>query len=298
MAKLINIGFGNVVNSRKIVAVVSPDAAPVKRMIQSIKGTRSLIDATQGRKTKAVIVTSDDYLVLSALQPETIARRLRKLIIMKKRKRNMSKGVLTVVSGFSGAGKGTVMKRLLEKYENYALSISVTTRKPREGERDGIEYFFRTREEVEAMIQEDQLLEHAEYVGNYYGTPRFYVEDMLSQGKNVILEIEIQGAMKIKEKIPEAVLVFVTPPTIEELHSRLIGRGTETADVIASRLRRAAEESEGMNNYDYILINDQVEDCVDQLHQIILSERCRAQRNEELINTIQEEARIFMKGDK
>lgn len=298
MAKLINIGFGNVVNSRKIVAVVSPDAAPVKRMIQSIKGTRSLIDATQGRKTKAVIVTSDDYLVLSALQPETIARRLRKLIIMKKRKRNMSKGVLTVVSGFSGAGKGTVMKRLLEKYENYALSISVTTRKPREGERDGIEYFFRTREEVEAMIQEDQLLEHAEYVGNYYGTPRFYVEDMLSQGKNVILEIEIQGAMKIKEKIPEAVLVFVTPPTIEELRSRLIGRGTETADVIASRLRRAAEESEGMNNYDYILINDQVEDCVDQLHQIILSERCRAQRNEELINTIQEEARIFMKGDK
>ena len=158
----------------------------------------------------------------------------------------MSKGVLTVVSGFSGAGKGTVMKRLLEKYENYALSISVTTRKPREGERDGIEYFFRTREEVEAMIQEDQLLEHAEYVGNYYGTPRFYVEDMLSQGKNVILEIEIQGAMKIKEKIPEAVLVFVTPPTIEELRSRLIGRGTETADVIASRLRRAAEESEGM----------------------------------------------------
>ena len=298
MAKLINIGFGNVVNSRKIVAVVSPDAAPVKRMIQSIKGTRSLIDATQGRKTKAVIVTSDDYLVLSALQPETIAGVLRKLIIMKKRKRNMSKGVLTVVSGFSGAGKGTVMKRLLEKYENYALSISVTTRKPREGERDGIEYFFRTREEVEAMIQEDQLLEHAEYVGNYYGTPRFYVEDMLSQGKNVILEIEIQGAMKIKEKIPEAVLVFVTPPTIEELRSRLTGRGTETADVIASRLRRAAEESEGMNNYDYILINDQVEDCVDQLHQIILSERCRAQRNEELINTIQEEARIFMKGDK
>lgn len=210
----------------------------------------------------------------------------------------MSKGVLTVVSGFSGAGKGTVMKRLLEKYKNYALSISVTTRKPREGERDGVEYFFRTREEVEEMIQNDQLLEHAEYVGNYYGTPRFYVEEMLSQGKNVILEIEIQGAMKIKEKIPETVLVFVTPPTIEELRSRLTGRGTETADVIASRLRRAAEESEGMNDYDYILINDQVEDCVDQLHQIILSECCRAQRNEELINTIQEEARIFMKGDK
>lgn len=210
----------------------------------------------------------------------------------------MNKGVLTVVSGFSGAGKGTVMKRLLEKYDSYALSISVTTRKPREGERDGIEYFFRTRDEFETMIREDQLLEHAEYVGNYYGTPRFYVEDMLAQGKNVILEIEIQGAMKIKEKIPEAVLVFVTPPTIEELRNRLTGRGTETADVIESRLRRAAEESKGMNDYDYILINDQVEECTDRLHQIILSEHCRVQRNQTLINTIQEESRIFMKGDK
>lgn len=210
----------------------------------------------------------------------------------------MSKGVLTVVSGFSGAGKGTVMKRLLEKYDNYALSISVTTRNPREGERDGIEYFFRTREEVEDMIANDQLLEHAEYVGNYYGTPRFYVEEKLAQGQNVILEIEIQGAMEIKKKIPEAVLVFVTPPTIEELRNRLTGRGTETADVIESRLRRAAEEAEGMNSYDYLLINDQVDSCVDQLHQIILSERCRTHRNTNLINTIQEEARIFMKGDK
>lgn len=210
----------------------------------------------------------------------------------------MSKGVLTVVSGFSGAGKGTVMKRLLEKYDNYALSISVTTRNPRDGERDGIEYFFRTREEVEAMIAKDQLLEHAEYVGNYYGTPRFYVEDKLSQGQNVILEIEIQGAMEIKKKIPDAVLVFVTPPSFEELRSRLTGRGTETAEVIESRMRRAAEESQGMNDYDYILINDQIEDCVDQLHQIILSERCRTHRNDKLVNTIQEEARIFMKGDK
>ena len=207
----------------------------------------------------------------------------------------MSKGVLTVVSGFSGAGKGTVMKRLLEKYENYALSISVTTRKPREGERDGIEYFFRTREEVEAMIQEDQLLEHAEYVGNYYGTPRFYVEDMLSQGKNVILEIEIQGAMKIKEKIPEALLVFVTPPTVEELERRLTGRGTETAQVIADRLARAGEEAKGMGQYDYILVNDTVEECVDHLHQIIVSEHSRAFRNAEFIADIQEQTKAFQK---
>ena len=210
----------------------------------------------------------------------------------------MSKGVLTVVSGFSGAGKGTVMKRLIQKYDDYALSISVTTRNPREGERDGIEYFFKTKEEVETMIENDEFLEYARYVDNYYGTPRFYVEEMLAKGKNVILEIEIQGAMQIKAKNQEAVLVFVTPPSFEELRNRLVGRGTETADVIESRLKRASEEAEGMPSYDYILVNDQVEDCVDRLHQIILSERAKAQRNEEFINTIQQEARIFMKGDK
>ena len=210
----------------------------------------------------------------------------------------MSKGVLTVVSGFSGAGKGTVMKRLIQKYDDYALSISVTTRTPREGERDGIEYFFKTKEEVESMIENDEFLEYARYVDNYYGTPRFYVEEMLAKGKNVILEIEIQGAMQIKAKNQEAVLIFVTPPSFEELRNRLVGRGTETADVIESRLKRASEEAEGMPSYDYILVNDQVEDCVDRLHQIILSERAKAQRNEEFINTIQQEARIFMKGDK
>ena len=127
----------------------------------------------------------------------------------------MSKGILVVVSGFSGAGKGTVMKRLLEKYNDYALSISVTTRNPRPGEEDGREYFFRTKEEFEKLIKEDALIEYAQYVENYYGTPRSYVEEQLQAGKNVILEIEIQGAMKVKEKIPEALLVFVTPPTVE-----------------------------------------------------------------------------------
>lgn len=210
----------------------------------------------------------------------------------------MSKGVLAVVSGFSGAGKGTVMKALLKEYDDYALSISVTTRSPRPGEEDGREYFFRTREEVEKMIAEDQLFEYAEYVGNYYGTPRFYVEDMLARGKNVILEIELQGAMQIKQKNPEAVLVFITPPSFEELKNRLIGRGTETEEVINSRLARAAEEAEEMDKYDYIVVNDQVEDCVHCLHQIILSERCKVHCNEELIKTIQEEARVFAKGDK
>ena len=154
----------------------------------------------------------------------------------------MSKGIL-VVSGFSGAGKGTVMKRLLEKYDDYALSVSVTTRAPRPGEEDGIAYFFRSREEFEQLIREDALIEYAQYVENYYGTPRSYVEEQLSAGRNVILEIEIQGAMKVKEKIPEALLVFVTPPTVAELEKRLKGRGTETDQVIADRLARAGEEA-------------------------------------------------------
>ena len=296
MARLINIGFGNVVNSQKIVAVVSPDAAPVKRMVQSIKGTRSLIDATQGRKTKAVIVTSDDYLVLSALQPETIARRFaEKYMKTRIRERPMNKGILVVVSGFSGAGKGTVMKRLMEKYDGYALSVSATTRKPRPGEEDGREYFFRTRDEFEKLIEEDALLEYAQYVENYYGTPRSYVEEQLQAGRNVILEIEIQGAMKIKEKIPEALLVFVTPPTVEELERRLTGRGTETAQVIADRLARAGEEAEGMGQYDYILVNDTVEECVDHLHQIIVSEHSRVSRNAEFIADIQKQTKAFQK---
>ena len=209
----------------------------------------------------------------------------------------MSKGVLAVVSGFSGAGKGTVMKKLLESFDDYALSVSVTTRKPRPGEVDGKDYFFRTKEEVEEMIAQDQLLEYARYVDNYYGTPRSYVEEKLSEGKNVILEIEIQGAMKIKEKIPEAVLIFVTPPSVDELRRRLEGRGTETQEVIESRLSRAAEEAEGMEDYDYLLVNDDLEECVNELHRIISSERCKTQRNTELINRIQEESRGLMKGD-
>ena len=210
----------------------------------------------------------------------------------------MNKGILAVVSGFSGAGKGTVMKALLEKYDNYALSISVTTRNPRPGEEDGVHYFFKTKEEVEQMIKDDALLEYAQYVDNYYGTPRSYVEQQLAAGKDVILEIEIQGAMKIKEKIPEALLIFVTPPTIEELKNRLEGRGTETPEVIASRLRRAAEEAEGMDVYDYLLVNDVLEECVDNLHRLIQSEHARTSRNTEFVNTIKKESMAFMKGDK
>ena len=178
-------------------------------------------------------------------------------------------GILIVVSGFSGAGKGTIMKALLERYDNYALSISATTRNPRPGEEEGKAYFFKTTEEFEKMIAKDDLIEYAMYVGNYYGTPKAYVEEQLCAGKDVILEIEIQGALKVKKRFPDALLLFITPPNAEELRRRLVGRGTETIEVINARLRRAAEEAAGMEAYDYLLINDEIQPCVEQMHQLI-----------------------------
>ena len=209
----------------------------------------------------------------------------------------MSKGVLVVVSGFSGSGKGTIMRRLLEKYDNYGLSISATTRQPREGETHGKEYFFQTTEEFENMIRQGQLIEYAQYVGNYYGTPKAYVEEQRNLGKDVILEIEIHGAMKIKEQYPDTVLLFVTPPSAEELKRRLVGRGTETEDVIESRLVRAVQESEGMDLYDYLVINDDLETCVDEVHAIIQSEHDKASRNEEFIERIRKQLKVFVKGE-
>ena len=199
------------------------------------------------------------------------------------------KGILIVVSGFSGAGKGTIMKELLKRYDNYALSISATTRQPREGEEDGREYFFKTADEFEKMIAKDELIEYARYVENYYGTPRAYVEEQLENGKDVILEIEIQGALKVKEKLPDTLLLFVTPPSAAELEHRLVGRGTETREVIASRMHRAKEEVLGMDRYDYLVVNDDLDQCVEEVHEIIQSEHRRSYRNKEFIEYMKEE---------
>ena len=199
------------------------------------------------------------------------------------------KGILIVVSGFSGSGKGTLMKKLLEEYDNYALSISATTRNPRQGEVDGREYFFRTVEEFEQMIANDDLIEYAKYVSNYYGTPKEYVMSQLDAGKDVILEIEIQGALKVKEKYPDTLLMFITPPTVAELKRRLIGRGTETMDVIESRLKTAVNESQGMEKYDYIVVNDDLDVCVKEIHHIIQSEHDKVSRNIEFITQIKQE---------
>lgn len=199
------------------------------------------------------------------------------------------RGILIVVSGFSGAGKGTLVKKLIEEYEGYALSISATTRQPRPGEEDGREYFFMEKEQFERKIAENGLIEYACYCENYYGTPREYVERQLADGKDVILEIEIQGALKIKKQYEDALLLFVMPPSAAELRRRLEGRGTETKEVIDKRMRRATEEAEGIEEYDYIVINDDLDVCVRQLHGIITAAHNTPDRNKEFIENIRTE---------
>ena len=204
-------------------------------------------------------------------------------------KKMKHKGILIVVSGFSGAGKGTLMKQLVHSYDNYALSVSMTTRNPRPGEEEGKEYFFVSREEFEEKIAQDGLIEYASYCDNYYGTPREYVERQLEKGKDVILEIEIQGALKIKKKFPTALLMFVMPPDAAELKKRLEGRGTESREVIEKRLKRASEEAEGIEQYDYIVINDKLEECVEEMHSLVQAAHCAPSRNEERIENMRKE---------
>lgn len=203
------------------------------------------------------------------------------------------KGILVILSGFSGSGKGTVMKRLLEKYDNYALSVSATTREPRPGETDGVDYFFKSEEEFSRMVEEDAFLEHARYVSHSYGTPKAYVDEQLAAGKDVLLEIEIQGAMKVKEKRPDTALIFLTPPSAEELRRRLTGRGTESDEVIEARMKRAVEESESMGLYDYILVNDEVDRCADELHQLVQNLHKQVSHQKGFIEEIQRELKAM-----
>lgn len=208
----------------------------------------------------------------------------------------LPKGVLAVISGFSGAGKGTIMKELIRQYP-YFLSTSATTRKPREGEVDGREYFFHTKEEFEQMIAEGELIEWAEYVGNYYGTPKKAVEQQLAEGKDVLLEIEMQGGMLVKEQFPEAVLIFITPPSYAELKSRLQGRGTESMEEIERRLARAGEEAAYMKSYDYIVVNDNLSEAVNRVNNIITDEHFRVSNSMDLIADLDRELRGHAKGE-
>jgi len=190
-------------------------------------------------------------------------------------------GLLVVISGPSGAGKGTVVKALPE---SYALSISMTTRSPRPGETHGKEYFFATKDEFAKMQAEDGFLESAEYVGNFYGTPRKYVEEQIAAGKIVLLEIEVVGALQVKEKLPEAVLVFIVPPTLAELERRLVGRQTEDAAVVESRLRKAVEELGLVSTYDYLVVNDNIPDAVEKIKTIVLAEQLKPSRSKAVVD--------------
>lgn len=181
----------------------------------------------------------------------------------------MEKGKLIVISGISGAGKSTIYKAMVEKYDNYVVSVSKTTRAPRDYEVHGVDYFFCSKDEFEKDIENGEFLEYATYCDNYYGTPMSYALEQMDKGKDVILEIEVQGAGQVKMKYPETVLVFVTAPSIEETVKRLSERGTESEEVIAARIKRGYEELESSKDYDIVVINDEVSSCVDRLHKYI-----------------------------
>ena len=196
------------------------------------------------------------------------------------------RGRLIVISGPSGAGKSTVVFKAIEGRDDFCFSTSVTTRKPRPGEVDGREYFFVDLDRFKEMVDNDELLEHAEYVANSYGTPRAYVEQKMNEGLNVLLDIEVQGARQIREKKPDAVLVFVIPPSMEELRRRLEGRGTDTARAIEARLIRARQEYAEADFYDYIIVNDDADRAASELSAIITAEHCRAADRMEYLDNI------------
>lgn len=205
-------------------------------------------------------------------------------------------GNLFVVSGFSGSGKGTVMN-WFRGQEDYALSISCTSRKPRPGEADGREYYFISHEEFLKKADEGYFLEHAVYVDKAYGTPAGFVKENLEAGKDVILEIEMQGAMQVRETYPDTILIFITPPSIEELRRRLTARGTETPEEIEKRLNRAAEEGAYMDQYDYIIVNDDLETCIQELHQLMRSTHHAVTCNREFVAEMKEELKTLRKGE-
>lgn len=188
------------------------------------------------------------------------------------------KGILFILSGPSGVGKGTVRRKLFECTQDLKYSISMTTRGKRPGEVDGVDYFYKSRDEFKSLIEQDALLEYAEYVNNYYGTPREYVNDMLEAGHDVFLEIEVQGAMQVKENFSGGVFIFLIPPSLEELKNRIEGRGTESNDLVLNRLKEASNEIKMMDAYDYVVVNDDIDTAVDKIQAIIKGEHCKRER--------------------
>ena len=202
------------------------------------------------------------------------------------------KGLLIVLSGPSGVGKGTVRKEIFDDpTTSYKYSISMTTRQMREGEVNGVDYFFKTKEEFEALIQEDQFIEYAEYLGNYYGTPVQYVKDTMAEGHDVFLEIEVEGAKQVRKKFPDALFIFLAPPSLDHLKERLIGRGTETDEKIQSRVNEARKEVEMMNLYDYVVVNDKVHLAKERIQSIVEAEHLKRERVEAIYRKMLLEAK-------
>lgn len=196
------------------------------------------------------------------------------------------KGLLIILSGPSGTGKGTVLKLIKESCHNIKLSVSATTRAPREGEVDGVNYFFKTQQEFERMILNHEFAEWVKYCENYYGTPKKWIEDRINEGFDVILEIEVEGALNIKKQFPDCVTIFMLPPSFEELRHRIVARGTENIEVIEKRLNKARKEFNFADKYDYVCINNTIEDSVREINSIILSEKLRFERNKDIINEL------------
>ncbi len=208
----------------------------------------------------------------------------------------MKKGKLLIISGFSGVGKGTVVNYIKDNYSDYKISVSATTREPREGEENGIHYHFITKDAFEQMIEDKQLLEYANYVGNYYGTPKQFVIDNLNNGTNVILEIETVGAIKVKNEMPEAKMIFVLPPNADVLKERLIGRQTETEEVINKRLSKASEETEALKHYEYFVVNDEIDKCATKINNIANDEEADLLSDAQ-VEIIKNDIMKFSKGE-
>lgn len=276
------------VSASRLVAIVSPESAPIKRIIQDARERGTLIDATYGRRTPC----GDHHRFRHVSSRQSSLRRWQTDWTTKTRMwtMNNTRGLLVVVSGPSGVGKGTIMRPFMERNQNVKYSVSATTRAPREGEIDGVNYHFVTKEQFENLIENDEMLEYARYSGNYYGTPRFAVEKNLAAGLDVVLEIEVKGAQQVRRRCPEAISVFIMPPSFQELSNRLHGRNTESEEKIMERLDIARSEMQLAYDYDFILVNDDVDEAVRQLEVILEAAKAMPKYMKDFIDEVNNNA--------
>ena len=285
--KLANIGFGNIVAANRIIAIVSPESAPIKRIIQEAREKGMLVDATYGRRTRAVIITDSDHVILSAVQPETVAHRPRPRRLLQNRLTNvcafleglpLKRGFLVILSGPSGAGKNTVLDATMDRCSDLQYSVSATTRPRRKSEQDGVDYFFLTEEEFQRRVRAGEFLEWAEFCGHLRNTLS-YIEECLEQGHVVVWILISKERGKSRIKCLRLFCISL-PPTMAELENRLRGRSTDSDEAIRQRLGKALEELKAGIDYDYVILNDKIAKSAAKLEAIITAERCRVKHSE------------------